>query len=307
MGLSPGDDAGPIFKRVLAEGGGWERPREPFEVLVDCTLRQPSAAGELGTVRSQARPAPPRSHRSPCALRQCVCTYQWVPCAAQGAVVSSHEAVEVALGAGQVGGACYSAGIACPMLSGPAPCSPASPAPTAHAAPMPACLAQVGPHLEAALCSMLKGERAAFLSPADPGPAWRLPCGGSAGQLLEYELHLRRIVQVRPPCLPPPPPLPTHAGQAPRNPLRWRAWNAPPLTHCPALPSAAAQVRDMTGDGSVTKRRVRDGVGEFPMDCPLEDCAVRVHYKRASPPCPQQTLRAPFVALAASACLWATP
>mmetsp|Transcript_41826 Transcript_41826/g.108277 ORF Transcript_41826/g.108277 Transcript_41826/m.108277 type:complete len:588 (+) Transcript_41826:113-1876(+) len=158
VGLSPGDDAGPIFKRVLAEGGGWERPREPFEVLVDCTLRQPSAAGELGT----------------------------------GAVVSSHEAVEVALGAGQV-----------------------------------------GPHLEAALCSMLKGERAAFLSPADPGPAWRLPCGGSAGQLLEYELHLRRIVQVR----------------------------------------------DMTGDGSVTKRRVRDGVGEFPMDCPLEDCAVRVHYK----------------------------
>ena len=38
------------------------------------------------------------------------------------------------------------------------------------------------------------------------------------------------------------------------------------------------QVRDMTGNGEVTKRRVREGVGEFPVDCPLEDCAVRVHY-----------------------------
>lgn len=34
----------------------------------------------------------------------------------------------------------------------------------------------------------------------------------------------------------------------------------------------------MTGNGEVTKRRVREGVGEFPVDCPLEDCAVRVHY-----------------------------
>ena len=34
----------------------------------------------------------------------------------------------------------------------------------------------------------------------------------------------------------------------------------------------------MTGNGEVTKRRVREGVGEFPVDCPLEDCAVRVHF-----------------------------
>ena len=34
----------------------------------------------------------------------------------------------------------------------------------------------------------------------------------------------------------------------------------------------------MTGRGEVTKRRVKEGVGEFPVDCPLEDCAVRVHF-----------------------------
>lgn len=38
------------------------------------------------------------------------------------------------------------------------------------------------------------------------------------------------------------------------------------------------QVRDLMGTGKVTKRRVKEGVGEFPVDCPLEDCAVRVHY-----------------------------
>lgn len=45
--------------------------------------------------------------------------------------------------------------------------------------------------------------------------------------------------------------------------------------------SGALQVRDMTGTGEVTKRRVKEGTGEFPVDCPLEDCAVRVHYKAA--------------------------
>ncbi len=38
------------------------------------------------------------------------------------------------------------------------------------------------------------------------------------------------------------------------------------------------QVRDLTGTGEITKRRIKEGVGEFPIDCPLEDCAVRVHY-----------------------------
>ncbi|KAL6142200.1 hypothetical protein ACLB2K_060483 [Fragaria x ananassa] len=39
------------------------------------------------------------------------------------------------------------------------------------------------------------------------------------------------------------------------------------------------QVRDMLGDGRLIKRRVRDGEGEFPMDCPLHDSLLQVHYK----------------------------
>ncbi|XP_061376352.1 peptidyl-prolyl cis-trans isomerase PASTICCINO1 [Gastrolobium bilobum] len=41
------------------------------------------------------------------------------------------------------------------------------------------------------------------------------------------------------------------------------------------------QVRDMLGDGRLIKRRIRDGKGEFPMDCPLHDSLLRVHYKGA--------------------------
>ncbi|XP_024532699.1 peptidyl-prolyl cis-trans isomerase PASTICCINO1 [Selaginella moellendorffii] len=43
------------------------------------------------------------------------------------------------------------------------------------------------------------------------------------------------------------------------------------------------QVRDMFGDGRVVKRRIRDGVGEFPMDCPLQDSTLRIHYKGMLP------------------------
>ncbi|KAH7404871.1 hypothetical protein KP509_15G048000 [Ceratopteris richardii] len=39
------------------------------------------------------------------------------------------------------------------------------------------------------------------------------------------------------------------------------------------------QVRDLVGDGQVVKRRVQDGRGDFPMDCPLQDCIMRIHYK----------------------------
>lgn len=39
------------------------------------------------------------------------------------------------------------------------------------------------------------------------------------------------------------------------------------------------QVRDLVGDGRVVKRRIQDGRGEFPMDCPLQDCVMRIHYK----------------------------
>ncbi|KAJ8424548.1 hypothetical protein Cgig2_026162 [Carnegiea gigantea] len=39
------------------------------------------------------------------------------------------------------------------------------------------------------------------------------------------------------------------------------------------------QVRDVLGDGRLIKRRICDGQGEFPMDCPLQDSQLRVHYK----------------------------
>lgn len=39
------------------------------------------------------------------------------------------------------------------------------------------------------------------------------------------------------------------------------------------------QVRDLIGDGSAVKSIIRKGQGEFPMDCPLEDCQVKIHYR----------------------------
>ncbi|KAG6430648.1 hypothetical protein SASPL_108720 [Salvia splendens] len=65
------------------------------------------------------------------------------------------------------------------------------------------------------------------------------------------------------------------------------------LTQCPLMPSIEGvsevnfevellhfvQVRDVLGDGRLIKRRLRDGRGEFPMDCPLHDSLLRVHYK----------------------------
>lgn len=42
---------------------------------------------------------------------------------------------------------------------------------------------------------------------------------------------------------------------------------------------AVIQVRDLRGDGSMRKRRLREGKGTFPMDCPLEDSRVRLHYR----------------------------
>lgn len=39
------------------------------------------------------------------------------------------------------------------------------------------------------------------------------------------------------------------------------------------------QVRDMTGTGEITKRRLKEGDGEFPIDCPLNDTTIRVHYR----------------------------
>ena len=41
---------------------------------------------------------------------------------------------------------------------------------------------------------------------------------------------------------------------------------------------AMTHVRDVFGDGLVFKRREREGTGEFPADCPIHDCRVRVHF-----------------------------
>lgn len=35
----------------------------------------------------------------------------------------------------------------------------------------------------------------------------------------------------------------------------------------------------MTGDSGVLKRRLQEGEGEFPVDCPLHDTTVRLHYR----------------------------
>ncbi|KAG9138639.1 hypothetical protein Leryth_020479 [Lithospermum erythrorhizon] len=68
---------------------------------------------------------------------------------------------------------------------------------------------------------------------------------------------------------------------------------SPYLSECPLVPTINGiteihfevelvhfiQVRDVLGDGRLIKRRIRDGRGDFPMDCPLQDSLLRVHYK----------------------------
>ena len=41
------------------------------------------------------------------------------------------------------------------------------------------------------------------------------------------------------------------------------------------------QVRDMTGNGEVVKRRIKEGTGQFPMDCPMADSRLQIHYRYA--------------------------
>ena len=68
-----------------------------------------------------------------------------------------------------------------------------------------------------------------------------------------------------------------------------------PAAALPELPRAAphgvewtvelvdiVQVRDMYGDGSLIKRRTRVGTGDFPVDCPLHDCTVRIQLTTAA-------------------------
>jgi hypothetical protein len=54
--------------------------------------------------------------------------------------------------------------------------------------------------------------------------------------------------------------------------------------------TAMLQVRDLHGDGSLLKRRTHPGRGEFPVDCPIHDCVVRVHVATyAAPATPDGT------------------
>jgi hypothetical protein len=50
----------------------------------------------------------------------------------------------------------------------------------------------------------------------------------------------------------------------------------PPRVELDVTLTTMLQVRDLTGDGGVVKRREREGRGEFPADCPLADTVVRV-------------------------------
>lgn len=59
----------------------------------------------------------------------------------------------------------------------------------------------------------------------------------------------------------------------------WLMSNCAAVGWCNIQRWRVLQVRDMTSDGGVVKRTVRPGRGEFPVDCPLEDSLVRVHYR----------------------------
>ncbi|XP_071915279.1 peptidyl-prolyl cis-trans isomerase PASTICCINO1-like isoform X4 [Coffea arabica] len=77
--------------------------------------------------------------------------------------------------------------------------------------------------------------------------------------------------------------------ETPREPYEVKAWISARSGEGKMVLSRAKQpvhftlgkseVRDVLGDGRLIKRRIRDGRGEFPMDCPLHDSLLRVHYK----------------------------
>lgn len=69
------------------------------------------------------------------------------------------------------------------------------------------------------------------------------------------------------------------------------------------------QIRDLTGKGEVIKRRIKEGTGQFPMDCPIQDSKVRIHYRCTSAPhqaymrrSQAQPLQATAMALICGAC-----
>ena len=120
------------------------------------------------------------------------------------------------------------------------------------------------------------------------------PEGAAHVDYAEFKLQLLDFSQVdrRPACLskqlPARPPARLLACLPSCLPAAAAPFTTPPTNPQPAPASSChlcfsgyclAQVRDMTGDSQVVKRIVRKGVGEFPMDCPLEDSKVQVHYR----------------------------
>ena len=111
--------------------------------------------------------------------------------------------------------------------------------------------------VEEALATMAQGERAAFVVPAALLAAAAPSSSGAALAEQQQQQHQQQQQEL---LVPPPPP-----G------LEQVALELELLE--------LVQVRDMTGDGGVLKRRVRAGRGEFPVDCPLNDAAVRLHVR----------------------------
>ena len=146
--------------------------------------------------------------------------------------------------------------------------------PSAAMAPLLTAPGQVVLHVSASLPAVWEG--AGTVCP--PAPALlagrEVRCALGAGEL--------------PPCL-------EAAVSCMRPGERTAFWCAPacalrPAASLPELPECAAdgvewvvelqsmvQVRDLYGDGSLLKRRLQPGSGDFPVDCPIHDCTVRVH------------------------------
>ncbi|KAF6261061.1 hypothetical protein COO60DRAFT_1637104 [Scenedesmus sp. NREL 46B-D3] len=111
--------------------------------------------------------------------------------------------------------------------------------------------------LEAAISQMSKGETAVFVVPASQLQA---PAASSSAQQGAQGQQTSSSQQQHQALIPQPP------AKAVQVELRIQLHDL-------------VQVRDMTGDGSVTKKRLQEGHGNFPVDCPLQDTTVRLHYR----------------------------
>lgn len=112
--------------------------------------------------------------------------------------------------------------------------------------------------LEAAISQMSKGEKSVFILPAGQLAA---PAANSSTQQASQGQQSSSSSQQQQEALIPQPP-----AKAVQVELSIQLHDL-------------VQVRDMTGDGAVTKKRLREGHGDFPVDCPLQDTTVRLHYR----------------------------